>query len=352
MAPTAALTPTKANRCSMSSRPRSSPTPEKRTPKGLSERDASLILLEDHWTAMERELVPGAPTERDTLRAMTRIRWCPRVFRSTCLILLSLTLASSATGGCSDAPRPGPVTLRVMSYNIHHGEGTDGAFDYERIAAVINEQQPDLVALQEVDRKTTRAGGIDQAAKIADLTDLHHVYGAAMDYAGGAYGEAILSRWPILASDNHILPKVEGSEPRALLTVRLAPPGGQELVFAGTHLAHDSERDRTAQTRLIDEILETRPYAGAPIFLAGDLNAKPGSAPMDVLLESGDWIDAFEGDPRPTFPNVKPDRRIDWILVKPRQARVRIKETHVVEGESASDHCAVVVTLEIEFEGR
>ena len=71
-----------------------------------------------------------------------------------------------------------------------------------------------------------------------------------------------------------------------------------------------------------------------------------------MLLGSGGWVDTFENDPRPTYPNVKPDKRIDWILVKPRQATVRIKETHVLEGEPASDHCAAVVTLEIEFDGR
>ena len=92
-------------------------------------------------------------------------------------LLLALVMASV---GCADAPEAAPVTVRVMSYNIHHGEGTDGAFDYERIAAVVNAWKPDLVALQEVDVGTRRARGVDQAARLAVLTGLHHAYGAAM----------------------------------------------------------------------------------------------------------------------------------------------------------------------------
>lgn len=259
-------------------------------------------------------------------------------------LLLALAMASF---GCADAPASAPVTVRVVSYNIHHGEGTDGEFDYERIAAVINAHEPDLVALQEVDVGTRRAGGVDQAARLAALTGLHHAYGAAMDYAGGQYGEAILSRWPILASQNHVIPEIQGSEPRALLTVRVRPPGGGELVFAGTHLAHDSEHDRVDQVRRIDAILATKAYTGVPVVLAGDLNAKPDSAPMVALLEGGAWADAFAGDPLPTYPNVAPERRIDWVLLKAGRTIVRVRETLVVEDSPASDHCALVVTLEV-----
>ena len=59
-----------------------------------------------------------------------------------------------------DERQPEPL-LRVLTYNIHHGEGTDGVFDYQRLARVINELEPDVVALQEVDNKTRRAAGVD-----------------------------------------------------------------------------------------------------------------------------------------------------------------------------------------------
>src|ERR1700724_2661395 len=83
--------------------------------------------------------------------------------------------------------------LRVLTYNIHHGEGTDGRFDLSRLARVMKSVQPDVIALQEVDRGTERSGGVDQLAELARLTDMHAEFGKAMDYSGGGYGVAWLS---------------------------------------------------------------------------------------------------------------------------------------------------------------
>lgn len=93
-----------------------------------------------------------------------------RVLLPTLLVLLSWM--PSAT--CQE--------LRVLTYNIHHGEGTDGKFDLDRIAKLISAQEPDLVALQEIDVKTARASGVDQAAKLAKLTGMHYAFGRFMKY--------------------------------------------------------------------------------------------------------------------------------------------------------------------------
>src|SRR5476649_2332295 len=81
-----------------------------------------------------------------------------------------------------------PLTLRVLTYNIHHGEGMDGRFDLSRLAGVVTSVHPDLVALQEVDEGTERASGLDELAELERLTELHGVFGKAMDYSGGEYG--------------------------------------------------------------------------------------------------------------------------------------------------------------------
>ena len=88
-----------------------------------------------------------------------------------------LLLLAFGVGACAAAPgeagRDGPAReLRVLSYNIHHGRGTDGAIDLPRIARVIAATRPDLVALQEVDRGTGRANGVDQADALGELTGL------------------------------------------------------------------------------------------------------------------------------------------------------------------------------------
>ncbi len=270
--------------------------------------------------------------------------------------------------GCAGS---NPPQLRILTYNIHHGQGTDGKFDLPRIANVIKSFNPDLVALQEVDRKTKRASGVDQAAELARLTGMNYAYGPAMKYSGGEYGEAILSRFPILEITNHILPWGDGSEPRALLVVRVNSNELGEIVFCGTHLAHDSEADRIEQAKKINELLVLFDDAG--VILVGDLNSQPDSKPMKVLSEH--WIDAAAatGIPQPTFPNVNPDRRIDYVLFKPtkptenlqavspseRMSQIfsdmfkpignwKVVKTAVIKGLNASDHCPVFVILRSE----
>src|SRR4030095_13030808 len=89
-----------------------------------------------------------------------------------------------------------PTSLRLVTYNIHHGEGNDGSIDLPRLAHVTQSLHPDLVALQEVDIKTARTGQVDQAAELARLTGMHYVFGKAIDFDGGQYGNVVLSRYP------------------------------------------------------------------------------------------------------------------------------------------------------------
>ena len=115
-------------------------------------------------------------------------------------------------------PSAAPI-LRVLTYNIHHGEGLDGRLDLARTAAIVSGADPDLVALQEVDRGTRRTGGQDQVAELERLTGMHAVFGKAMDYQGGAYGVAVLSRSPIRRISNRRLPGSPDREPRTALSV-------------------------------------------------------------------------------------------------------------------------------------
>jgi len=237
-----------------------------------------------------------------------------------------------------------PLTVRVLSYNIHHGEGVDGVFDLERLARVIMAVDPDLVALQEVDRATTRSSGVDQAAELGRLTGLYAVFGKAMDYAGGGYGEAILSRWPFLRVDDHLLPASEDHEPRAALKVTVEIGGsGREIVFIGTHLDHTRDpADRKAQVLRINELF--LPETRLPMILAGDLNALPESEPMSILLR--EWADAAVGNPEPTIPSDDPARRIDYVLYRPAGVW-RVVEVRVLDEEIASDHRPLLAVLEL-----
>lgn len=249
--------------------------------------------------------------------------------RSRVFSLLALVLSISLI---PFAVSQSPPRLRILTYNIHHGEGMDGKFDYDRLAEVILGTQPDVVVLQEVDCRTRRASGVDQAALLGKLTGMNAVFGRAMYYSGGEYGEAILSRFPIEEPKAHPLPFTTGREPRTVLAARIKPKNGlPEFLLAGTHLCHQSEEIRTDQARHINHLFAAKD--GPPIILGGDLNARKGSKPMEEFL-SERWVDATE-----------PVSRIDYILLRPDDPW-RVVEVKTIDERVASDHRPVLAVLE------
>ena len=238
---------------------------------------------------------------------------------------------------------PVPLTLRVLTYNIHHGEGMDGRVDLSRLAGVVSSVHPDLVALQEVDQGTERTDGAQELTELARLTDLHPVFGKAMDYLGGEYGVAVLSRWPITATHNEPLPNLADHEPRTALTVELTiGDGGPRIEFTCTHL--DQTRDpenRLAQARYLNERLARED--DRPTILAGDMNARPDTPVMELL--EGRWTNPPAADPSPIGPSGRPRMRVDYVLLRP-ASNWRVVESSIVDDAVASDHRPVLVVLE------
>jgi len=242
-------------------------------------------------------------------------------------------------------PRPeaSPVRLRVLTYNIHHGEGMDGRLDLSRLAGVVTSVHPDLVALQEVDEGTERASGVDELAELARLTEMHPVFGKAMDYWGGEYGVAVLSRWPLLKTHNDPLPNLADHEPRTALTVEVAVgEGGPRIEFTCTHLdqARDPE-NRLAQARYLNERLARED--DRPTILAGDMNARPDTPVMDELQTR--WTNPPAADPSPIGPSGRPRLRVDYVLLRPAE-RWRVVESSIVDEAVASDHRPLLTVLE------
>ncbi len=230
-------------------------------------------------------------------------------------------------------------TLRVLCYNIHHGRGTDDQVDLPRLARVIRGVDPDLVALQEVDNKTKRTGGVDQTAELARLTDLHGLFGRQIDFQGGTYGQAVLSRFPITGSAIHVLPGEPDRETRIAFETTMSV-FGNEHSFVSTHLHHQSNDFRVKQAEKIREV-----FAGVdrPVIVVGDLNAYPNSKPLQVF--KNDWGSATAGKPIPTFPSEKPANQIDYILFKPKD-RFFVQQVKVLEEPVASDHRPIFAVLQ------
>jgi len=130
----------------------------------------------------------------------------------------------------------------------------------------------------------------------------------------------------------YALPYRPGQEPRVALAAKITPDGGlPELIFVGTHLCHQSEETRFEQMTRIHSLFSDE--EDAPVILAGDLNARKGSSPMNVLLQNG-WKDASS-----------PDSRIDYILVRSKDPW-EVVDVRIIKDDVASDHYPVLVVLE------
>jgi endonuclease/exonuclease/phosphatase family metal-dependent hydrolase len=238
------------------------------------------------------------------------------------------------------------ILLRVLSYNIRNCTGLDEKRDIERTAAFIKAQQPDLVGLQEVDKDTRRSGRIDVARRLGELTGLHSVFGKAMDYQGGAYGDAVLSRYPFQKVVVHQLPATKGHEPREMMETQVAiGTNGPVVVFCSTHLDNLSAVERLPQVKAINALVA--PQESLIQILAGDFNAGPDSSEIVEVLKS--WNDAGPSSKILTCPANKPRERIDYIFFRP-QPRLRILEANVLNEPLISDHRPVLVTVEIKVD--
>jgi endonuclease/exonuclease/phosphatase family metal-dependent hydrolase len=245
------------------------------------------------------------------------------MLRNLCLLLLAA--ATSQAG-----------ELRVLSWNLHHGVGEDDKLDLERIATLIREQKPDLVALQEVDRKCGRTKGVDQAAELARLTGLQMAFGKAMDFDGGEYGQAVLSRFPIASSQVHRLPG--DGEPRIAFEAEVKIEG-KPLRMITVHLDHQQDDRRLKQAETLVKALENR---HEPMVLAGDFNDGPESAALAAF--AAPWQAALKKEPKLTCPASKPSSEIDHILLR----GLEPKEPAAVLPEGvASDHRPVLLVVKV-----
>lgn len=232
--------------------------------------------------------------------------------------------------------------VRILTFNILHGATTQGNFDLDKIAAVIQQTNPDLVALQEVDFKTNRAKNYDLATELGWRTKMAPLFGKAMNYDGGGYGEGILTKMPIIASRNIPLPHSPGNEPRAALEVTVELESGDTICFIGTHLEHQrGSTDRIDQVNEINRVFLQNKY---PTILAGDLNDTPESEAISILKKY--WNDSAKNNPAFTFSSENPRIRIDYIFFRP-ENKWNVLDYQVICDTIASDHCAVLSLLEL-----
>ena len=257
-----------------------------------------------------------------------------------CLLLFTVSADLSAQ---QEVQNPSGKPWKIMSYNIHHANppSMPDVIDMEAIIEVIRKENPDLVALQEVDVLTKRSGQIDQAKLIAEALGMHYYFAKAIDFDGGEYGQAILSKQPFTNPQIHHLPAVASSnaEPRILITIDISVSDQQSITFATTHL--DAQRDPQNRNMQAQELVRIAADNTHPMVIAGDLNMttdQEAFAILEKVLRPTCTTCGF------TIPVIAPKKTIDFILLR-NQDSWEVISNEVVQEHYASDHLPVTAVL-------
>ena len=243
------------------------------------------------------------------------------------LALLAISLLIS----CDTA-----TEYRIITYNIRHGLGMDGILDLERTAQVIASYTPDVVILNEVDHGTGRSFQVMQADSLGTLLGMYSYKAPSIDYDGGEYGNAVLSRYPVSNLSIHDLSTSSQFEGRSVFRASI-PLGTDTLVVLGTHLGLDS-LERAEQVYNILALVNNE----SNVILGGDLNLEPSDGRYAIL--AGELNDLISS-PTNTFPANAPSRRIDYLFGSP---DILVKDvlapTSALEA-MASDHLPVGISF-------
>jgi endonuclease/exonuclease/phosphatase family metal-dependent hydrolase len=260
------------------------------------------------------------------------------------VLVASVAAATTAPDAAPPARQTADDELRVALFNVHFGYGLDGRFTATEQADLLRREAPDVVVLTEVDRGWLITGGHDVLRLHARALGLPHV--AFSPAADEVWGNAILSRFPIVEFGTERLP--QGSDPmrRSQFAAVLEHTDDQQVAVVGTQLSGVDEQGdtRLPQARAVAATVARYRQRQLPTVLAGSFNAVPGSPELSSVAPLLD-------DPVPadvlTHPAAAPEYRLDHILVSPDLRRLGVSSL----ATTTSDHRPLVVTLRVEPTG-
>lgn len=253
--------------------------------------------------------------------------------------LLALPLAGMVTWRTPTAVLGEGFPVRVMTYNLHNGFNTEGHLGMEDIAQVIENDHPDIVALQEISRGWVVSGRLDMLTWLSQRLQMPYVFGPTAD---SFWGNAIISRYPIVEYTLYELPPRDLPILRGFIVASIDLGKGELIQVISTHF-HHVEEDSAIRLSQSQEIVNFWSGSG-PTVLVGDLNAQPHDPEIALLRQAG-FVDAMAGigpSPAYTYPSENPTLRIDYILVSP---DLKVKDIRVT-ASNASDHLPVVAEID------
>ncbi|XEC97360.1 endonuclease/exonuclease/phosphatase family protein [Paenibacillus tarimensis] len=239
------------------------------------------------------------------------------------------------------------MDVRIVTFNMHHGRGMDGKLNLNRTARLLEQCEADLIALNEVDRYFSRRSGyVDQISWLAKQLDMYWAFGAALTLRRKQsgiirqYGNALLSRYPILSETTHAFHKKPFAfEGRSLLEVDIAVHGTPFKIFV-THLSLNPY----SRNKQIKSIIGLIARVECACTVMGDWNLSHRSRTWKtVTAYLKDACAEIGPGECGTFPSIYSKWQLDYIFVS---KNIQVKEARVIRIDpGASDHLPLSATI-------
>lgn len=226
-------------------------------------------------------------------------------------------------------------SIKIISYNIHYGVSPKGQPVLDNILTFLKSSDSDIICLQEVDRKTFRSYFQSQPEYIFKKLSLNYIYTPTQNMIAGQTGNMIISRYPIVSSEEHALPF--GKYPRKIHKATIKTPLG-DLAVLNTHL----DLSKSIRKEQIDEIAKLLEKSKEPFILAGDMNTSNLSELHKLSSLATDTGKIIEKENLPTFINKKYTSRIDYIFI----SEDIILQSYEVSNLNLSDHEPVIIKIQ------
>jgi endonuclease/exonuclease/phosphatase family metal-dependent hydrolase len=231
-----------------------------------------------------------------------------------------------------------PEKLKVMSFNINHGEGSDGGYGLKEIIQIIRSENPDIVTLNDVDKLAVRTYREDQARKIAGNLGMNFTYGETSEIEGGWNGNAILSKYPLIYSGNRFFSAGAKENPKAYLHTTYAL-GDLKVHIITTEFSEGEETAVKQKQEMLDRVLNdmTKFIVNDPIILTGTFNMNHNHSAIKDL--DNYFINTTrKNSNKLTYPARNPVRQGDYIFYR---KNIKLLSAEIVDNNNtrnSSDH--------------
>ena len=261
------------------------------------------------------------------------------------ILFIFLGIGLSSLSSCANKKS---VELKIMSYNIRHGEGLDSILDLSRAADIIKSVGPDLCGIQEVDHYCLRTDSVGQTEYLAQRTAMKGTFGKFMDFQKGEYGMATLTSKPLIATK--ILQLPDGKyEPRSSIIHEVEIEKGCTIVFANVHFewinGQEGIENRLKQAKTLVDYVDS---LSLPVVITGDFNCRPDSPTMKYFASEG-FVFVDKGKDHLSFQGNK-KAEIDHLIFRDfGKVKFSKKAAALLEEPLVSDHRPLVVELTVTY---